>query len=207
MEHVLFSDMNVNLGIGAASRSIAPAQLQALEELYVAFFNRVPEADGLAFWIGRVAAGQPLAEIADAFYAAAQLYPAQTHYNAGMTSGNFVDVIYRNVLGRTDGADAGGLAYWTHVLDSGAQSRGSLVSTILATAHSLAGDPNYGWVSDLLDNKAAVAQRFAVEMGLGYNTAEASISHGMQIAAAVTATDTSAAIALIGVHDGFSTLA
>jgi hypothetical protein len=54
-------------------------------------------------------------------------------------------------------------------------------------------------VADLLDNKAAVANTFAVEMGLSFATPQESISRGMEIAAAVTATDTDAAIALIGV--------
>jgi hypothetical protein len=51
----------------------------------------------------------------------------------------------------------------------------------------------------LLDNKATVANTFAVSLGLNYNTAADSIAQGMQIAAAVTAADTNAAIALIGV--------
>jgi hypothetical protein len=50
-----------------------------------------------------------------------------------------------------------------------------------------------------LDNKAAVADLFAIQMGLNYLTAEESISKGMQIAASITPTDTSIAINLIGV--------
>jgi len=206
MERVAFADKTVNLEIGARAQSIAPAQLKALEELYVAFFNRVPEADGLAYWIGQTAAGRPLADSADAFYGAALLYPAQTGYSASMGSAAFVDLVYRNVLGRTAGADAEGLAYWTNALDSGAAGRGSLVTNILNTAHTFKGNATWGWVADLLDNKAAVAHKVAVEMGLGGVTPQASISQGMAIAAAVTPTDTAAAIALIGVTDGFSTL-
>lgn len=122
-----------------------------------------------------------------------------------MTHADFVNVIYRNVLGRPGGADAEGLAYWTTALSSGAQSRGGLVTTILATAHTFKGDATYGYVADLLDNKAAVANTFAVEKGLSYNTPEASITNGMAIAGAVTATSTAAAITLIGVTDGFAT--
>ena len=203
IERVVFSDMTVNLEIGAKSRTIAAAQLKVLEELYVAFFNRVPDADGLAYWIDQTRAGQTIGSIAESFYSAALLYPTQTGYTAAMTNADFVNVIYRNVLGRTDGADAEGLAYWTTALNSGAQSRGGLVTTILVTAHTFKGNAAYGYVSDLLDNKAAVAQTFAVDMGLNYNTAEASITYGMVIAGAVTATNTAAAIALIGVTDGF----
>lgn len=205
-ERVAFSDMVVNLGIGALSRTLAPQQVKTLEELYLAFFDRVPDADGLAFWMSRTQAGQTIDETADAFYAAALLYPAQTGYLPGMSNADFVNVIYRNVLGRTEGADAEGLAFWTHALDNDTDTRGSLVTDILHSAHTFKGNATWGWVADLLDNKAFVAHRFAVEMGLGYNTPSASIAHGMQIAGAVTATDTSQAIALIGVQDTFSTL-
>lgn len=204
IERLAFTDMTVNLEIGAKSRTIAPAQLKVLEELYVAFFNRVPDADGLAYWIDQTRAGQTLGSIAESFYSAALLYPTQTGYTAAMTHADFVNVIYRNVLGRTDGADAEGLAYWTNALSSGAQSRGGLVTTILATAHTFKGNATYGYVADLLDNKAAVAQTFAVDMGLNYNTPEASITNGMAIAGAVTSTSTAAAITLIGVTDGFT---
>jgi len=78
-------------------------------------------------------------------------------------------------------------------------SCGSLVSTILASAHSFKGDATYGWVADLPDNKIAVAHPFSVTLGLTYNTADASISNGMAIAAAATSTSTAAALALIGV--------
>ena len=55
---------------------------------------------------------------------------------------------------------------------------------------------------NLLDNKIKVANQFAVEWGLNYLTPEASITNGIAIASAVTATDISAAIALVGIYDG-----
>lgn len=207
VERVSFSDMSVNLEIGAASRGIAPVQLKQLEELYVAFFNRLPEADGLAFWIGQAQAGRPVASIADAFYSAALAYPTLTGYATGMSDTDFIELIYRNALGRTSGADAEGLAYWSAALAGGGETRGSLVLSILSAAHAFKGDPTWGWVPDLLDNKVEVAERFAVELGLSDSTPEASIARGMQLAAAVTPTSTAAAIALIGVADEFSTLA
>lgn len=206
IEHVVFADMSVNLTVGAQSRLLAAHEVKTLEELYLAFFDRVPEADGLAFWIGQVRAGVGMDAIADAFYSAALLYPSLTGYTASMSHAEFVNVIYRNVLGRSDGADAQGLAFWSNALADGTETRGSLVTDILYSAHTFKGDATWGWVADLLDNKAFVAHRFAVEMGLGYNTPSASIAHGVQIAAAVTPTDTSMALTLIGVSDTFSTL-
>jgi len=58
-------------------------------------------------------------------------------------------------------------------------------------------------VADLLDNKVLVADDFAVDHGLNYNTPEASISQGMAIAAAVTVSDTAVAIQVIGLPADF----
>jgi hypothetical protein len=74
------------------------------------------------------------------------------------------------------------------------------VSTILDAAHTFKNDATYGWVANLLDNKIALAQIFAVNLALNYNTPGESITQGMKIAAAVTPTDIQAAIQLIGVH-------
>ncbi|NBS48421.1 MAG: DUF4214 domain-containing protein, partial [Betaproteobacteria bacterium] len=123
-------------------------------------------------------------------------------FSATMGNADFVNVIYRNVLGRADGADAGGLAYWTGELASGRATRGSLVSTILDSAHTFKGDATFGWVANLLDNKIAVAKQVAVDWGLNYLTADAAITNGMAIAKAITPTDTSAAVALVGIPAG-----
>ena len=206
VERLAFTDMTINLEIGAKSRTVTAAQLKTLEELYVAFFNRVPDADGLAFWIDQAASGLPVNSIADSFYGAALLYPSLTGYTNSMGNGSFVNVIYRNVLGRADGGDAEGVAFWSNALTTGAQTRGDLVTAMLGSAHTFKGNATYGYVADLLDNKAMVAQRFAVELGINYNNPELSISNGMAIASAVTPTSTTAAIGLIGITDGFSTV-
>ena len=116
-----------------------------------------------------------------------------------MSNTDLINIIYVNVIGREDGADAEGLSYWTNALQSGDASNGTLVSAILTSAHTYKGDAEWGWVADLLDNKIDVANTFAVEYGLNYQTPEESITGGMAIAAAITPTDIDAAIELIGV--------
>jgi len=201
VEKLRFSDKTVNLTVRASASNLAAADLKLLQELYVAFFNRVPDADGLDYWIGEFRAGRTITQIADAFYSAGVQYSSLTGFSAGMTNDDFVNVVYRNVLGRQGGADAEGLAYWSNALATGQESKGSLVTSILGSAHSFKGNGTWGWVADLLDNKAAVSARFAVEQGLGYLTSDTSISEGMRIAAAVTATDIQVAISIIGVND------
>jgi hypothetical protein len=119
-----------------------------------------------------------------------------------MTNTDFVNVVYRNVLGRQGGADAEGLAYWTGELTNGRATRGTLVNSILESAHTFKGNATYGYVADLLDNKIAVAKQVAVDWGINYTSAEASVYNGMAISKAVTDTDTSAAIALVGIPIG-----
>lgn len=199
VESLRFADMTVNLGAKQTAASIPAAALKLLQELYVAFFNRVPDADGLQYWVQQVQAGQSIESIAEIFYSAGVQAGAVTGYRADMSHADFVNKIYQNVLGRPEGADAEGLQYWTQALASGSESRGSLVKSILQSAHTFKGNTEWGWVADLLDNKASVADTFAVQMGLGYLTPEDSIREGMAIAAAVTPDSVQAALELIGV--------
>ncbi len=199
VESLEFGDKTVNLTIQSIAAAAPQADVHRLEELYVAFFNRVPDADGLAYWLGQMNAGQSLNQIAEAFYNAGVQYSSLTGFSATMSNEDFVNVIYRNVLGRNEGADTEGLNYWSSELASGHATHGSLASAILGSAHTYKGDATWGWVADLLDNKISVANQFAVDWGLNYNTPSESITQGMAIAAAVTPTSTAAAIALIGV--------
>jgi hypothetical protein len=199
IESLQFADKTVNLTIQAKAATLSPAHLQLLSELYVGFFNRIPETEGLAYWIEQVQAGQSFEQIGESFYQIGIHYSSLTGYTASMSNADFVNLIYRNTLGRKEGADADGLAYWTNVLASGPNKHGTVVSEILKSAHSYKGDATYGWVADLLDNKAIVVQTVAVDWGIGYASPEQAITQGKAIAAAVTTTDTTAAIALVGI--------
>ena len=202
IENLQFQDFSVNLNIRQNAASISKKDLTALQDLYVAFFNRIPEADGLNYWIGEFKSGRTITQIGDIFYEAALAYSELTKYSPSMSSESFVNIVYKNVLGRIDGADAEGLNYWSTQLNKGLDTHGSLVHSILNSAHSMKGNETWGWVADLLDNKAAVADLFAVNWGLSYLNPETSIIQGMAMAKLVTPTDTQAAIALIGLAEG-----
>ena len=70
---------------------------------------------------------------------------------------------------------------------------------MLSDAHSFANDPTWGWVPQLLNNKIAVGYQAAVTDGLDYSSPADAITKGMAMAQAVTPTDTSVAVGLIGV--------
>jgi hypothetical protein len=206
VERLKFTDKTINLTVGDTAKTVTAAQLNSVVELYIAYVNRVPDADGMQYWINQLKAGQSLNQIGESFYGAALQFSSLTGYSTNMSNGDFVTVVYKNVLGRST-PDAEGLAYWSTELASGRASRGTLVSSMLNSAHTFKGNAQFGFVADLLDNKIAVGKTFAIENGLVYNTPEDSISQGMAISAAVTATSTSAAISLIGVTDGLNLLA
>jgi len=207
VEKVYFSDAVVNLTIQSKATTIPVADLHRLEELYVGFFQRMPDADGLEYWIDQVKAGQSLNQIADNFYNAGVQYSAQTGYSATMTSTDFIKVVYNNVLGRVGDAapTANEIAFWDGPLASGLDTHGSIVNTMLDVSHNqYANDPIWGWVAKLLDNKTIVANLIAVEWGINYLTPEVSITQGMAIANVVTVDSTAAAITLIGLPGVFT---
>ena len=201
VESIEFSDKTINLTVQAKAASAPQADVTRLVELYTAFFNRVPDADGMSFWIDEMKSGKTIIQVAESFYNAGVNYSSLTGFTATMKNTDFINVIYKNVLGRKDGADAGGLSFWDGALTSGQASRGTLVTEILNSAHTFKGNATWGWVADLLDNKITVAKKFSIDMGLNYNTPEESITKGMTIASAITPTDTTAAVTLIGVTE------
>lgn len=193
-----FADVSVNLQIAKKVGTISATNVQKIEELYVAFFNRIPDANGLAYWIDQVAAGASIGQVAETFYLAALNFPVETGYKTSMSNGDFITIVYKNVLGRTS-VDQGGMDYWSSSLVSGKETRASLVANILYSAHTFKGNTEFGYVADLLDNKLSIADYFAVKQGLGYLTDSDSITNGMKIAAAVSRYETVNAKKLIAV--------
>lgn len=193
---LVFKDVSINLEIASKATTISDKDLTSLVELYIAYFNRVPDANGLSYWIDQLKAGMSLDQIGESFYAAAILYSAQTGYSNTMSNADFVKIVYRNVLGRST-PDQEGLTYWTNSLNNGTATRGTLVRTMLTSAHTFAGDATYAWVTQLLDNKNLVGKNFSVSQGLSYVSDIDSINKGMSITASITATDVSLANSFI----------
>lgn len=198
-----FSDVTVRVGMGEQSKTIPADDLRTLIELYIAFFNRVPDAEGLGYWIGEVKRGMTIDELASNFYGAAVQRPSLTGYSDTMSNADFVKIIYKNVLGRSGdkAPPKADVDYWAGELDSGFRTKGALVKIMLESAHKFVGHAEWGWVPQLLDNKIAVGKYFAIEHGLGYIDPNDSISKGMEIAGKVSATSTEAARTLMNVSD------
>ena len=201
IEKLTFSDATVDLTMAGKAATISASTLHTLEELYVGFFNRVPEASGLGYWIDQLASGTSIEAVGNAFYTAGVDFGL---YSKTMTVGAFVAEIYKNVLGRS-GATAPNnseIGYWADWLTQHNDSKGAMVLQMLSDSHNFyTNDVNFGWVVKLLNNKAEVADHYAIDLGLSSATPQASINFGMQLAAAITPDSTTAAITLIGVAD------
>lgn len=207
-EKIKFDDLSLNLTIQnkATTTNIPAATLKAIEELYVGFFKRIPDADGLEYWIDQHKAGKTVNQIADSFYDAGVQYGNVTGYSNTMSSADFIKIVYDNVLARTgnNAPNATEIAFWNDKLIAGTETRGSVVTSMLNTVHTeYLNHPVWGWVGKLLDNKATVANKVAVEWGITYNDPDTSITKGMAIAHAVTVDSVAEAINLVGVNSVF----
>ncbi|NQZ07055.1 MAG: DUF4214 domain-containing protein [Algicola sp.] len=95
---------------------------QAISRLYSAFFLRLPEHDGLMYWVSRRESDLGLNQIADFFVASGEF---QDRYGS-LGNGDFVKLVYQNLFSRE--ADEDGLNYWQGRLDDESLSRGGLMA-------------------------------------------------------------------------------
>ena len=89
--------------------------------LYAAYFLRLPDASGLAYWTKKFETGTSLNKISASFAASSEF----TARYGSKTNSQFVTLIYQNIFGRNP--DAAGLSYWTKKLDAGT-SRGTVMT-------------------------------------------------------------------------------
>jgi murein DD-endopeptidase MepM/ murein hydrolase activator NlpD len=90
------------------------ALTQAIARLYQAFYKRLPDTEGFNYWLAARRSGAwSLYRIAEQFARA----PEFTRMYGSLSNSAYVDLVYRNVLGRDP--DPQGKAYWVGELDKG----------------------------------------------------------------------------------------
>ena len=142
----------------AGVASLEHADLATFAEIYIAYFDRAPDALGLFYWGTRLADGMGLEEIAASFFVQPEtvaLYPDAAD-NAAL-----VDAVYRNLLDRE--ADAAGRAYWIDALASGDVSRPEFMLAVINGAKAATGDPADAKV---VQDKGRIGLDYAVVHGL-----------------------------------------
>ena len=140
----------LSLLLVGASLSATEATRDNVAKLYVATFDRAPDAAGLEYWVNT--SGLSLEGIATSFFDQDEtklLYPTNTANNA------FVESVYQNLFNRS--ADALGLDYWVGQLDSGAVSTSVFIQAVIDGAK----DDANGNDASTLTNKAKVGLTFA----------------------------------------------
>jgi len=103
----------------------------AIQQLYVAYYNRPADPAGLAFWKG-IVDGQAgdLSAVSAAFASSAEYVSVY----GGKDNRTVVNTVYRNLFGR-DGEPAG-LDYWANALDKGLITVDGVVTAIASGAQN-----------------------------------------------------------------------
>lgn len=107
---------------------ISTARLD-IAKIYIAAFNRAPDASGLDFWTKAYMGGSSLASIANGFASSAEY---ANKYPSFLTNTEYVAAVYNNVFGRA--VDTAGSAYWTAALDAGTVTKATLLNALVSAA-------------------------------------------------------------------------
>ncbi len=152
----------------AGTTGLSVTDFENFIELYIAYFNRAPDAVGLNFWGTAFANGVSLAESARLFVGEDETLAA---YPGDLSNSDLVTTIYQNVLGRIP--DQAGFDFWVNSLDSGGIGRDIAILGILGGAKA---DPSTDATQDFIDqqladraflaNKTDIGAYFAVHKGM-----------------------------------------
>jgi serralysin len=129
-----------------SATQLSEAQFTELAEMYVAYFNRAPDAEGLLYWADKLAEGRSMDQIAERFFNQDE---TRALYTDPSNTDAFVTAVYANVLGRTPDAD--GFTFWTGKLDAGEVTQGAFVLKIILGAKNGGGANDVAYLSDKAD--------------------------------------------------------
>lgn len=97
------------------------ARIAPVARLYWAYFDRIPDTEGLLHWIAETSDGVALGEISQVFAGSPEFDAAY----GSLSDEEFVRLVYRNVLDREP--DAEGEAFWTGRLHDKTATRGQVM--------------------------------------------------------------------------------
>ncbi len=130
--------------LGTMANATAPTK-ENVTQLYIATFDRAPDAPGLAYWLND--SMLELEGIASSFF-----YQEETKrkYPVGFSNANFIQAIYTNLFKRQ--ADHAGFEYWNNELEIQNINRSILILAII--------DGALGDDDKILSNKLTVGLKF-----------------------------------------------
>ena len=158
IEFVQLDDGRLNLSVLEGAAQLDADQLQLLTELYVAYFDRAPDAGGLLFWGTSLANGVSLQEIAELFFDQQETHDKLPE---DLSSEEFVTLAYNNFLERDP--DDAGKAFWVSNLEAGNVSRPEFMLALIEGARADTGSPD-----DVrtIEDKGDIGVSFALINGL-----------------------------------------
>ncbi|MEM9966696.1 MAG: DUF4214 domain-containing protein [Pseudomonadota bacterium] len=113
------------------SDTLSESDYEVLVELYIAYFNRAPDAEGLYFWTLAFVNGTSLDQAAGLFFDQPE---TRALYGEDLDVAAFVVAVYQNVLGR--GPDQLGQSFWVDALINGDVSEGKFIRDFLLGARA-----------------------------------------------------------------------
>lgn len=155
IEKLDFNSGSFDLTQFGGTTVLSGQDFESFIELYIAYFNRAPDAIGLNFWGTAYANGTSLQEMATLF---ADQEETLGTYPTGTTNLQFATTVYNNVLGRTP--DQSGLDFWVGQLDSGSVTKDQFILEVLGGVQAGSTDRSY------LDDKVDIGAYFAVHKGM-----------------------------------------
>lgn len=103
-----------------------------IDDLYPIVFSRPADPGGRAFWLEQMVNGRRLQSVAAEFYGSSEFF-----VKVGSNNQAFVEGLYSEIQSRD--ADAGGLSFWTEMLESGRMNRTQVAAGFYASPESREG--------------------------------------------------------------------
>jgi Ca2+-binding RTX toxin-like protein len=148
VEYIRFgsSTYTTDVPLSDATTSNPVHLAKQIADLYVAYFNRGPDAGGFDYWFHEIyTAANSLRGIAEDF---AWSNEYQSMYPSTLTNRQFVEQIYQNLFDRKP--DQGGWNYWSGQLDTGSVHRSGFILDVIEGAYASTSGPED---RTLIDNK------------------------------------------------------
>ncbi|UOD50428.1 DUF4214 domain-containing protein [Orrella daihaiensis] len=140
--------------------SVVTVEMQnQVSELYITFFGRAPDAEGMGHWVQALANGATVEEIGTAFANS----PEFVSNYGGLTPAEAINKFYVNTLNRD--ADDAGLEYWENLIVNQGVSFATVAYSIVNTAFAGEGNPNVNQDDvALVNNKVTIAKYFSLDL-------------------------------------------
>ena len=152
------ADGAVDIRMLAGVATLTEEELREITEVYIAYFNRSPDAIGLNFWGTAFANGTTLEQMAALFIDQDE---TRATYPEGTSNTDFVTAVYDNVLGRIP--DQAGFNFWIDMLNRSEETGVTRDQFILEVLRGVQdGSPDRAY----LDSKVDIGAYYAVHRGM-----------------------------------------